>query len=249
MANHVIEIIKQRHHTGSLPDKRNDPFKIALNVEGGGMRGASTGGMLAALEALNLRTAFDVIYGSSSGAYSASFFAGGNVLTGARFYLDYSQKQFISKKRALLGGPIFDLEYVRQIMHHQTPLDYPGVLHNLPPLHIIATDSLRSRPVVLKGFKTPDELDRGLKASANVPSFRHPKALLFKKHRLLDGSIIDPFSIHSAVSEKNSHILILFSKPWHRKNSPKIVDTRLLKPYLSKVNPHLAEMFLHHGEY
>jgi predicted patatin/cPLA2 family phospholipase len=249
MANQVLEIIKQRHHTGSQPGKRNDNHKTALLVEGGGMRGVVGGGGLAALEGLNLRPAFDVIYGSSSGAYSASFFAGGDVMTGARFYLDYSQKQFISRRRALSGGPVFDLDYVRTVMHHQTRLNYEGVLHNKPPLHIIATDSRHGRPVILKDFGSAEELDRSLQASANISSYFKPKSLLFKHRRLIDGSILDPFCIRSAVEEKNTHILILFSKPWRNRHMPKIIDTRLISPYLSKVNPHLAEMYLHHDEY
>lgn len=249
MANQVLQLIRTRHHTRSKPGNRQDDFKLALCVEGGGMRGVVASGMLAALETLNLKPVFDVVYGSSSGAYSASFFAGGDVLTGARFYLDYSQHQFISKKRALRGGPIFDLDYVQRTMHDQTPLNYDGLIHDRPPLHIIATDSSHTRPISLKGFRTAEDVDRSLQASANVSSWRHPKTLILRHQRLLDGSIMDPFCIHSAVAEKNTHILILFSKTWHRRHMPQIVDKRFVRPYLSKVNPHLAEVFLHHEEY
>lgn len=249
MANPVIEVIKRRHRSGSLPNHRDDPYKVALTVEGGGMRGVVGGGAMAVLEALNLRPAFDTIYGSSSGAYSAAFFAGGDVMTGASFYLDYAQHQFISWHRALSGGTIFDLDYVKQILHSHTPLNYRGVINNTPPLHIIATDVDHTHPIILKNFEDSGELDRALQSSANVPSYFHPKARLFHHRHLLDGSVMDPFGIHSAISEKNTHILVLFSMPWRNRHLLKIVDKRLLSPYLSKLNPHLAEMFLQHGEY
>jgi predicted acylesterase/phospholipase RssA len=45
--------------------------RIVLVIEGGGMRGAVSGGMALALHELGLAGAFDAAYGSSAGALNA----------------------------------------------------------------------------------------------------------------------------------------------------------------------------------
>ncbi|HCM52058.1 TPA: hypothetical protein DIS56_02915 [Candidatus Saccharibacteria bacterium] len=245
----VLEIIKNRHHGGSKPGERADPYKVALCVEGGGLRGVVSGGSLAALEALNLKDAFDVVYGASCGAYCSSYFVSGKTMVGSRFFLDHSQRQFISIKRFLTGGPIFDLDYVERMMHSVTPLNYHKALKANPPLHIVATDAKRSRPHTLKDFKTPNEIDRALKASSNVPSYFHPRPLIFRSRNFLDASILDPFCIHSAVAEQCTHMLILFSMPWRHRHVFRLLDKSFIAPMLAKINDVLAEIYLEHGEY
>lgn|SRR3990167_1047954 len=247
--NQVLKIIKERHRTHSKPGKRHDPYKLALCVEGGGLRGVVSGGELAALEALNLKDVFDVVYGASCGAYCGTYFVSGGSMTGAKFFLDYSQKQFISIKRFLRGGPIFDLEYVEKTMHSVTPLNYQKVLAANPPLHIVATDASKSRPHVLKNFETVYEVNRALKASSNVPSYFHPRPLVFRSRYFLDASILDPFCIHSAIAEEATHMLILFSMPWRHRHVFGLLDKKLIAPFLAKINDVLAEIYLEHGEY
>ena len=75
----VLELVRLRQASGSKPGKRapGDTATLALVVEGGGMRGAVSGGGLQALHDLGLRDAFDVVYGSSAGAINATYFLSG----------------------------------------------------------------------------------------------------------------------------------------------------------------------------
>jgi predicted patatin/cPLA2 family phospholipase len=52
----------------SQPGRRADPYKVGLAIEGGGMRAVISAAMVAGLERLGLRNAFDAVYGSSAGA-------------------------------------------------------------------------------------------------------------------------------------------------------------------------------------
>lgn len=65
-----------RWATKSLPGKRkpSDSNKIALCVEGGGMRGCVAAGSAAAINFLGLNDAVDIVYGSSAGAMVATYF-------------------------------------------------------------------------------------------------------------------------------------------------------------------------------
>ena len=70
----VIDLIVRRALDGSKPGQREDGHKLGLAIEGGAMRGVVTAGMVTGLEMLGLRDAFDVVYGSSSGASNGAYF-------------------------------------------------------------------------------------------------------------------------------------------------------------------------------
>ena len=72
----VIQAVVDRWKSDSKPGKRaaDDKYKIALSIEGGGMRGCVSAGCTAALNFLGINDAVDVVYGSSAGAMIASYF-------------------------------------------------------------------------------------------------------------------------------------------------------------------------------
>mmetsp|Transcript_4659 Transcript_4659/g.8074 ORF Transcript_4659/g.8074 Transcript_4659/m.8074 type:complete len:945 (+) Transcript_4659:415-3249(+) len=72
----VLNLLHQRYHSQSTPMSRalNDTSILALSIEGGGMRGAVSGGMAAAISCLGLSNAFDSVYGSSAGSIIGSYF-------------------------------------------------------------------------------------------------------------------------------------------------------------------------------
>ena len=72
----VLNLLHQRYHSKSTPMHRsaNDTAVLALAIEGGGMRGAVSGGMAAAIACLGLSDAFDKVYGSSAGSIIGSYF-------------------------------------------------------------------------------------------------------------------------------------------------------------------------------
>ena len=58
----VRDVLLDRLVEGSRPGARTDGHKVVLAVEGGGMRGAVSAGMLLALEQLGLRDSFDEVF-------------------------------------------------------------------------------------------------------------------------------------------------------------------------------------------
>ena len=50
----VARLLRERVDSGSVPGARQDPHRVALALEGGGMRGVVSAGMVAALERLGL---------------------------------------------------------------------------------------------------------------------------------------------------------------------------------------------------
>ena len=83
----VISAVIERWATGSKPGNRleGDYRKIALSIEGGGMRGCVSAGASAAINFLGLNDAVDVVYGSSAGSMIGAFFVS-RQLSGVRVY-------------------------------------------------------------------------------------------------------------------------------------------------------------------
>ena len=104
----VLNLLHQRYHSQSTPMSRgsNDTAMLALSIEGGGMRGAVSGGMAAAIACLGLSNCFDSIYGSSAGSIIGSYFVS------RQLYLDVytdvipaGKDLFVSKSK--IFGDIF----------------------------------------------------------------------------------------------------------------------------------------------
>ncbi len=69
----VLRVLRERARAGSLPGERRDGFRVALAIEGGGMRGTISAGMALALDELGLVSAFDAVYGASAGAITGAW--------------------------------------------------------------------------------------------------------------------------------------------------------------------------------
>src|SRR5436190_1271149 len=100
--------------------------RIALVVEGGGMRGAVSGGMALGLDELGLAHAFDAAYGSSAGTLNAMWLVSGRVRDGIPTWTDPRLvHELISRRRALLrGGPVVD---VRRLVEERYEQLSPGL--------------------------------------------------------------------------------------------------------------------------
>lgn len=97
----VVEAIHQRKRLNGTDDN----FKIALSVEGGGMRGCISAGMVCALQHLGLNDVFDIVYGSSAGSITSAYFITGQTQwLGPEVYYDMlptAGKSFIDTSRLL----------------------------------------------------------------------------------------------------------------------------------------------------
>ena len=76
-AHEVARALAARVRAGSQPGARRDGLRIALAIEGGGMRGVISAGMALALAELGLVPAFDAVYGSSAGAITGAWLRAG----------------------------------------------------------------------------------------------------------------------------------------------------------------------------
>jgi hypothetical protein len=104
MDHAVRNLIKGRHLSRSTPGNRHstDNSTMAIAIEGGGMRGCVSAGMVAAITALGLSDTIDTIYGSSAGSVVGAYMVSRQMCMDV--YVDIlpaSKKLFVCKKRMI----------------------------------------------------------------------------------------------------------------------------------------------------
>eukprot|EP01036_Dinobryon_divergens_P027851 gene27851-36696_t len=111
----VVKLLHDRVRENSQPGNRTDGYRLAIAVEGGGMRGCVGAGMISAVKYLGLEDAVDVVYGSSAGSLVGAYFIADQLpYTGPEVYYDVlttAGKEFIDAQAILrsCGLGIFDL--------------------------------------------------------------------------------------------------------------------------------------------
>ena len=129
--NHsVVELMVQRYHQGSTPSNRTDTHKLALSIEGGGMRGAVSAGMAAALSSLGLTDTIDAVYGSSAGSVVGAYLVSRQMSLDVYYnILPNAKKTFVCKQR-MIGSLVRNaIRYAVSGMFgvHSSPRAPPGM--------------------------------------------------------------------------------------------------------------------------
>jgi predicted patatin/cPLA2 family phospholipase len=239
----VVRTIRRRREEGSRPGARADGRRVALVIEGGGMRGVVSAGMTAAIEQLGLRDAFDEVHGASAGAFNSAFLLADQAAYLATLYQHgFGDPHFVSALRALRGGPAFDMDYViNHVWTRQRPLRFDAVLQSGIELHCTATDADRATIVDLADLRTQEEIRCALRASGRLP-WLAGGPVSFRGMRLLDATLAEAIPIHVARTTATD-LLVLQTRPHgvtHTPLSP--VVARLTDRYLRAINPTLIEL-------
>lgn len=240
----VIHALLRRSGAGSRPGSRADADRIALVVGGGGMRGAYTGGMVAALEDAGLADAFDVIYGSSAGAFVGAALMLGEGHGAARiFFEDMACRAFIDARRIATGRPVVSLDHLfDHILAKPDPLPWERLGTGPVPLRVIATATCEMRAHALDPT-TPDEWKLALRATAAIPLLAGPAVELHGR-RWIDGSVAEPVPVFRALADGATHVLALLTRtvPELRREqgrSPWAPVLDLLAPGLGAMTQHV----------
>ncbi|KAL7540727.1 hypothetical protein ACHAXR_010333 [Thalassiosira sp. AJA248-18] len=171
----AVTFDNKRNIQRTLPP--DDGFRVALAVEGGGMRGCVTAGMVTAIHHLGLEDTVDVVYGSSAGTVIGAYFITRQLpWFGPELYYDClttAGDQFINTKRFLRavglgvldprltkdvifrrnnGKPVLELAYLlNTTMQENKPLDWEAFedMQKVQPLKVIASGLKSEKAFIL----------------------------------------------------------------------------------------------------
>lgn len=207
----VLELIRERARLRRTGESVTDGRKLALVLEGGGMRGVYSAGSLVGLEFLGVRDVFDHVYGTSAGAINAAYYLADQGSFGITiYYQDITGFKFVNPLRLT---KIADIDYVYdEVIPNRKPLRVERVLASKSRFFIALTDvdTGESFLVQAQGASTP--LIRVLKGSAALPvGYNRPVEV--EGRLCLDGGVSKVFAIHEALEHGCTDILVLPTRP------------------------------------
>jgi predicted patatin/cPLA2 family phospholipase len=209
----VLRALVRRRDSGD----RSDGNRIALVVSGGGMRGAYAGGMAHAIDDAGLGGCFDVVYGSSAGAYiGAALLLGDGRGSAHIFFEDMACREFIDPRRlsSTFWGtrrPMVSLDHLLDhILVFSKPLPWDRLRDSPVPLRVVATAADDLTPHVLEPT-TADDWKIALRATASIPVLAGPPVELHGR-RWIDGSVAEPLPVLRALRDGATHVLALLNR-------------------------------------
>ncbi|KAG5184415.1 acyl transferase/acyl hydrolase/lysophospholipase, partial [Tribonema minus] len=238
----ILELIRARVAAGTRPSRHGDGARLGLAVEGGGMRGCVSAGMVTALHRLGAADAFDAVYGSSAGCLVGAYFISRQT-NGTAVYHDVLPEagaRFLDKSRlvAALGATtsmrprawaglrprlphdVFNLDFLMTtVVGRLWPLDWTSFWANNrhQPLNVVVSGLLSMDSHTLtsaKGhFATLPELARCMRASMLVPGMTGPLVTFPGHQPFADALIFEPMPYRSAAADGCTHVVVLRTRP------------------------------------
>jgi predicted patatin/cPLA2 family phospholipase len=241
------QVILDRLTEGSRPGERSDDFTLALAIEGGGMRGVVSAGMLVALEQLGITGCIDLVVGTSAGALAGAFFVDGRAVEGSvLFYTELHDEPFLDRSRLLRREAALDLDYLVDTAATSRGLDFTAVAASPIPLYATVSPidaESRTRHFHVSG--SADRVSSILKATASLPVLAG-SARFVDGEEYVDGGLHEQIPWRTAALLGATHVLVLPSKPVssdEELDSLSFIERVSIIPVVKRVhNDHVGEL-------
>jgi len=202
--------------------EHNEKAKKVLVLEGGGMRGIFTTGVL---QAFSDRGYFpwELIIGTSAGAITGIGYAARQIhLVRDAYFTELLKGQFINVSNILRPEKhILNLDWlIDNIIKGKDPLDLRA-LQRCCRVLITATNCIPGHPpetIYLDSRK--DDVPTALKATAAIP-FLYRGFVEYEDYRFLDGALLDPIPYRKALDlgyQENEILVVVTRKKGYRKH-------------------------------
>ncbi len=197
--------------------KINNGKKTALVLSSGAMMGSYQCGVLKAFRQHNLE--FDVLVGSSAGAYNGIRYLADQMDICERIYVDdLTNGRFFNRKNLFIPGRNFmDLNYlVDEVCRMKSRvIDMDKVMRSKSEFYITAfeLDTMTTRFFDAKRY----DIFLLLKATAAIPYVYRDKVIIDGK-RYIDGGMFEPIPIRKAIELKCNKIYVVLNTTLEQTN-------------------------------
>lgn len=207
--------------------------KVGLVLEGGGMRGAYTSGVLDAL--MDEKVKFPYVIGVSAGANNGANFVAEQRERNKKVFVDYvSDKEYSGFKHLIRKRSYFNMEFLFEKLPNELVLfDYETFSKSPVVFKVCVTDCETGKPVYFckSEYECKFFGQRILRASSSLPVISMPVEIEGKKY--FDGGISDSIPIQKSIDDGNQYnVIVLTRNKEYRKEPAKI--GRLGRKLLSK---------------
>ena len=236
----------EEHPVVAALRERPAEARIALAIEGGGMRGSVSGGMVLAIDELGLRDRFDAVYGASAGTLNGMWLISGRVREGIPTWTDPELVGTLIQPRGpLRGRPVVGVHHLIEERYEQlAPGLFADVLAAPTELHPIATDVDTGEAADLHDEIRDDRTLRlALRASASLPLLAGPPVELGGR-RWLDAGLTAAIPVEAALASGATHVLVLRSRRrGEEATEPGRVGGAVTRAALRRVGPAVAAAY------
>ena len=185
-------------------------MKTCLVLEGGGLRGIYTAGVLDSLQKENIK--IDAIIGVSMGALIGINYKSNQPGRALRYNLKYcNDKNYIGLYSLLKTGDVANKEFAYyKLPNELDPFDYDTYKKSKIKFICVVTDVIKGKAkyIEIKDAKTSIEY---LRASSSMPGVS--KIVKIKNKKYLDGGIADPIPIKKALELGYDKIIVVLTRP------------------------------------
>lgn len=184
---------------------------VGLVLEGGGMRGVYTGGVLEYFSEQEL--IFPYIIGVSAGACNAASYISRQKGRNKQVTIDLiNHPKYLSYKNYLRNKQLLGMDFIfDEIPNQIVPFDYQTFAQAEQKFYIGTTDCHTGKPYYFEKSKLPNnDFATVLKASSSLPLIA--PIVKYNGMNLLDGGISDPVPIKKSVLDGNKKNVVILTR-------------------------------------
>lgn len=191
--------------------------KVGLVLQGGGIRGVYTSGVLDFFLDKGIR--FPYVIAVSAGACNGAAYISGQRGWGKTIYTKYLRdKEYMGFKNLYMDGSFFKMDSIfDEVPKRLESFNFESFNSALEDFVVVATDCKSGMPVYLRRNSCSD-MFKAIRASSSLPFIS--KRVELDGLRLLDGGVSDPIPVKKAIEDGNDkNVVILTGSMEHQKKS------------------------------
>lgn len=219
----------------------------SLVLEGGGMRGAFTAGVLDVF--LDNDIMFNRIYGVSMGACHACSYISRQRGRAFRVVADYiNDPRYMKYSNVLKGGDLFSPEFVYHTIPDKLyPFDYETFRNYKGEFYAVMTNCTSGKPTYMRVRDLAAEVDI-VRASASLPGFS--RIVRLDGGDYLDGGMTDSIPVKKAAADGAEKIIAVLTREtgYVKEPSKAYRITRILHPLHPKLSKSIKNRHIMYNE-
>ncbi|MGE5398989.1 MAG: patatin-like phospholipase family protein [Ignavibacteriales bacterium] len=219
-----------------------------LVLEGGGMRGVYTSGILQYFMEKELY--FPYVIGVSMGACNAANYVsrqpGRNRIVNIKYVND---RRYLSYMRLLLKCELFGMDFIfNTIPNKLEPFDYETFRANRTKCITTVTDCHTGEALYFEKDETGDDYLKVLQASSSLPFISRP--VRYKGKVIMDGGMSDSIPVRKSMADGNLRNVIILTQPKGYRKKPESLArfTKLRYPGFKGLDKALKERHIRYNE-
>ncbi|WP_456279224.1 patatin-like phospholipase family protein [Bacillus sp. AK128] len=193
---------------------------VGLVLEGGGMRGLYTAGVLEFFMEKDLY--FPYVIGVSAGACMAASYLSRQKGRNKKVNIDLvSDPRYLSFRNLLRQREIFGMDFLfDEVPNRIVPFDFDTFKNGSEEFLVGTTDCQTGEPIYFNKREHGENMHKIIRASSSVPFIS--SCVHYEDKQLLDGGIADPIPIKKSQNDGMDKNIVVLTKRAKSKKQPKI---------------------------